>query len=146
MTEESSELVPVNQVQRKRPVGRPPVHGGYSQFQLGPLTEAKIKQINEILKGERLAIAPTDVIFINTLGRLLAQMEILDRWYEERGMFQDVGRGLLWPTVPHYLNLAKQVARQLEQLGLTPTARYKMGKMAVQTQDIASKLAQARNQ
>lgn len=130
----------------KRGPGRPPKHGAYSKFALAVITKDKITEIQEVMAGERLAVAPTDQLFINMLGRLLAQMEILDRHYQQTGIFENEGRGLVKPSVPHYLNLAKHAARMLEQLGMTPSARYRLGKDALQSEDIASKLLRARQQ
>ena len=130
----------------KRGRGRPPKHGAYSKYALAVITDTKILEIQQVMAGEKLAIAPTDKLFINVLGRLLAQMELLDRYYQQYGFFMNEGRGLAWPSVPHYLNLAKQASRMLEQLGMTPTARYKLGREALQSEDIASKLLRARQQ
>jgi hypothetical protein len=128
----------------KRPRGRPPKHGAYSKFALNTLTEAKVEEIRSIMDGEKLAVAPSDRLYINTLGRLLAQMELIDRWLAQYGYFEDEGRGLPRPIVQHYLNLAKQVGKMLEAMGMTPTARYRLGREALQSEDIASKLMNAR--
>ena len=98
----------------KRGRGRPPKHGAYSKFALAVVTETKIAEIQEIMAGEKLALAPSDTMYVSLLGRLLAQMELLDRHYQQDGMFSDVGRGLVRPSVPHYLNLAKQASAMLE--------------------------------
>ncbi len=128
----------------KRGRGRPPKHGAYSKFALNALTDAKVDEIRQVMEGERLAVAPSDRLYITTLGRLLAQMELIDRWLAQHGYFEDEGRGLPRPIVQHYLNLAKQAGRMLESMGMTPTARYRLGREALQSEDIASKLMQAR--
>lgn len=130
----------------KRGPGRPPKHGAYSKYALAAITDTKIAEIRQVMAGEKLATAPTDTLFITVLGRLLAQMELLDRYYQLQGLFQNEGRGLVWPSVPHYLNLAKQAGRMLEQLGMTPAARYRLGREALQSEDIASKILRARQQ
>jgi hypothetical protein len=130
----------------KRGRGRPPKHGAYSKFQLNALTDAKVAEIREIMEGERLATAPSDMLYIKTLGRLLAQMELIDRWLAQHGYFEDEGRGMPRPIVQHYLNLAKQAGRMLESMGMTPTSRYRLGREALQSEDIASKLLQARRE
>ena len=130
----------------KRGPGRPPKHGAYSKFQLNTLTDDKIKEIREILAGERLAIGPSDAMFIKVLGRLLAQMELIDRYLAQYGIFEDEGRGLTRPILQHYLNLCKQASKMMEQMGMTPAARYKLGRDAMQTEDIASKLLNARGE
>lgn len=139
----TKELVPAKV---RRGPGRPPTHGAYSKFRLAPLTDEKIAEIRAVMEGEKLAIAPTDALYIKMLGRVLAQLELIDRDFEESGIYQDEGRKQVKPTLSHYLNLAKQAARMLEQLGMTPAARYKLGREMAQTEDIASKLQQARGQ
>ena len=103
-------------------------------------------EIQSIMAGERLATAPSDMLYINMLGRLLAQLEIIERWLAQNGIFEDEGRGLARPIVQHYLNLAKQAGRMLEAMGMTPTARYRLGREALQSEDIASKLLKARQE
>lgn len=132
--------------QTKRGRGRPPKHGAYSKFQLATLTDAKIVEIREVMAGERLAIGPSDKLYINMLGRLLAQMEIIDRWLQQNGYFEDEGRGLARPIVGHYLNLAKQASKMLEQLGMSPVARVRLGHQALQAEDIATSLMKARGE
>ncbi len=145
MVDDNQSLVTVVP-QVKRPVGRPPKHGAYSKFALANLETIKIQEIKDIMSGEQIAIAPADAIYVTMLGRIMAQMELLDRYYQGFGYFQDEGRGQIWPSVPHYLNLAKQAARMLEQLGMTPSARYKLGKELAQTEDIATKIWRARQE
>ncbi len=130
----------------KRGRGRPPKHGAYSKYALDTLTDLKIKEIYDIMTGESMAAAPSDRIYVSILGRLLAQMEILDRWFLTNGYLADIERGTPWPCVGHYLNLAKQAAKQLEQLGMSPTARFHLGKQLAQATDIASKIQQARGE
>lgn len=129
----------------KRPVGRPPKHGVYSKYALRPLEDAKIKEIVEVMRGEKLAIAPSDMMYVTLLGRLLAQITLMDRWLSEKGYFSDEGKGLPWPIVPHYLNLLKQAAKMLGDLGMTAVGRYRLGHVMMQTEDIASKILEAQS-
>ena len=130
----------------KRGRGRPPKHGAYSKFQLAPLENAKMKEIVEIMQGEQLAIGQSDMLFVSLLARLLAQMEMLDKFFAEHGLFSDVGRGLPWPAVVPYHAMMKQAAKMLEQLGMTTIGRTKLGRDMLQSEDIALKIQKARQE
>ena len=136
----TSDLVP------KRGRGRPPTHGAYSKFNLAPLEDAKLKEIVDIMKGEQLAIGQSDMIFVRLLARLLAQIEMLDRWFAEHGVLSDIGKGLPWPTLAPYHSMVKQAAKMLEQLGMTTIGRTKLGRDMLQSEDIAMKIQRARQE
>ena len=139
--EEQSAIVPV-----KRGRGRPPLHGAYSKFQLAPMEDAKIKEIVEIMKGDQLAIGQSDMLFVKLLARLLAQIDLLDRWFSEHGLFNDIGKGLPWPVLGPYQNMVKQAGRMLEQLGMTTIGRTKLGHNLLQSEDIAMKIQKAKQE
>jgi hypothetical protein len=130
----------------KRGRGRPLTHGAYSKYTLKALTTQKINEIYSILEGERLATAPSDKLYVTMLGRMLAQLETLDRWFEVNGYLKNAERGEPWPAVQHYLNLVKQTGHMLEALGMTPTARSRLGRNLVETEDIASKILSSRGE
>lgn len=134
-------LVPI-----KRGRGRPPKHGAYSKFQLAPLEDAKVKEIVEIMKGDQLAIGQSDMLFVKLLARLLAQIDLLDRWFTDHGLFNDIGKGLPWPVLGPYQNMVKQAGRMLEQLGMTTIGRTKLGRDMLQSEDIAMKIQRARQE
>ena len=130
----------------KRGRGRPPKHGAYSKFQLAPMEDAKLKEIVEIMKGDQLAIGYSDMLFVRLLARLLAQIELLDRWFVEHGLFNDIGKGLPWPVLGPYQSMVKQAGRMLEQLGMTTVGRTKLGGTLLQNEDIAMKIQRARQE
>lgn len=132
-------------VQRRGP-GRPPKHGAYSKFQLAPMEDAKLKEILDIMTGEHLAVTKQDMVFVGLLARLLAQIELIDRYLSDNGLFQDYAKGLPWPVMSPYQNMVKQAAKMLEQLGMTTLGRTKLGRDLLQTEDIALKIQRAKQE
>lgn len=134
----------------KRPKGRPPKHGLYSKFALAPLTDEKRRELNEIMEGRKLMIAPSDSVAVNLLARVLAQIELMGRWLSEHGLFQDdangSSRGAASPLLPQYLSAIKVASRLCDQLGLSPEARVKLSKGVAQTEDLASKIQRVRQE
>lgn len=137
------DLLPTTKV--KRPVGRPPKHGAYSKFNLIPLEEAKIQEITEIIQGEKASIGKSDMLYIRLLGRLLAQIEILDRYFQQHGVFQDTGKGLTWPVFTQYLNFVKQASAMLDKMGMTASGRVRLGSQLLQA-DIAMQIQDSRGE
>lgn len=133
----------------RRGRGRPPKHGVYSKYVLAPLTDNKYKEIQELARGERLHIAPSDHIIVNLLARILAQVELMGRYLSEHGLFQDdvegKGRGTLSPMVPQYTKSIEQASKLLGQLGLTPESRLRLTKGLAITEDLATKIQRARD-
>ncbi len=138
------DLIPSTAVKRR--VGRPKQHGAYSKFNLIPLENEKIKEIIEIVQGEHPSIGKSDLVYIRLLGRLLAQIEILDRFFEEHGVFEDDGKGLPRPVWPVYLQFVKQAASMLDKMGMTATGRARLGGQLLQDFDIAQKIQMARGE
>lgn len=145
---EDIKQLPVGQSTIKRHRGRPPVHGLYSKFVLTPLTEEKQKQVLEIVAGQRGLIVASDQIAVNLLARVLAQIDLMGRWLSEHGLFTDdasgSGRCAVSPILPQYLNAIKVASRLCDQLGLSPEARVRLGKGVAQVEDLASKIARAK--
>lgn len=137
--EEQTALVPV-----RRGRGRPPKHGAYSKFQLAPLEDAKVKEIVSIMRGDQLAIGASDMLFVKLLGRILAQIDLFDRWFAEHGLFDNIAKGLPWPAMGPYQALVKQACRMMEQLGMTTLGRTKLGGSMLQNEDIAMKIQKAK--
>lgn len=138
------DLIPAT-TPRRRP-GRPKVHGAYSKFSLVPLEDAKVKEIVEIIRGERLSVGKSDLLYIRLLGRLLAQIELIDRYFEDNGLFENKDRGLPWPIFGPYQALVKQAARMLDMMGMTASGRARLGGQLLQDLDIAQKIQMARGE
>lgn len=128
----------------KRRPGRPPKHGAYSKFALVPLTSEKIIEIKEIIAGERSAVAPADVLMINLLARVLAQIDLMSKFLSEHGYFADEERGQPWPVVQPLLAAIDKAAKICDKLGLTTDARLRMGRNLLETEDLATKIQRAR--
>lgn len=130
-----------------RPVGgrgRPIKHGLYSKWRLGPLEDGKLEEIVEIMQGEHLAIGRADMIFIRLLARLLAQIDLLDKFFTQYGLLSDIKRGQPWPILTIYQGMLKQAGQMLEQLGMTTSGRSKLGRSLLQEADIAMRIQKER--
>src|SRR5437764_13284773 len=68
----------------KRPPGRPPVHGLYSE-KAKPLFEARAREVAEALMSLP-HVAPTDEVMAIEVGRTLAIIEAIDNDLARRGI------------------------------------------------------------
>lgn len=124
--------------------GRPPKHGAYSETALIPLQEKKIKLITDILLGERAMTTPADNIAKELLARNLAKVELIDIYLGEKGLFLNLEEGRPQPILKIYWMALNSAARLCEQLGLTPTARARLGLKVAQAVDLASQIYDAK--
>lgn len=124
--------------------GRPPKHGAYSETALIPLQESKMKLIEDILLGEKSIMSPVDNIAKELLARNLAKVDLIDRYLAERGLFVSLAEGKPQPILKIYWMALNSAARLCEQLGLTPTARARLGLKVAQAVDLASQIHEAK--
>lgn len=124
--------------------GRPPKHGAYSETALIPLQDKKLKLIMDILSGERAITTSADNIAIELLARNLAKVDMIDKFLAERGLFLSLEEGRPQPILKVYWMALNSAARLCEQLGLTPTARARLGLKVAQAVDLASQIHEAK--
>lgn len=128
-----------------RPKGRPKKHGAYSEMSLIPLQDTKLRLIDDILSGDAAAIiTPIDRIAKELLARNLAKIDLIDMYLSEKGLFSDVAKGVPQPILKLYWLALNSAGRLCEQLGLTPTARARLGLKVAQTVDLASAIEEAK--
>ena len=128
----------------RRPRGRPIKHGAYSRFALGPLTKNKRAEILDILKQEHRVLGPGDILLVDMLARMLAKVELIDRWLAAHGMFKDGSVGELQPVFHDWKGAVIASRQLLNDLGLTPAARSKLRLPYAQPQDLAEQIQEAR--
>lgn len=127
--------------------GRPPKSGAYSGAQLVPLMSAKQKEITAILRGNQVAIGPSDSVAVGLLARALAHIEIIDRYLAVNGFFEcdvETGKTVPAPVLKLYYVAVNSAARQCDTLGLTPKSRLALGMGMIQAEDLAGKMAKER--
>ena len=127
-----------------RPRGRPKKHGAYSETALIPLQDSKLKLIDAILLGERAIITPADSIAKELLARNLAKIDLIDKFLAEKGLFLSLDEGKPQPILKIYWLALNSAARLCEQLGLTPSARARLGLKVAQVVDLASQIQEAK--
>lgn len=124
--------------------GRPPKHGAYSETALIPLQDKKLKLIMGILSGEQAVTSPADNIAIELLARNLAKVDMIDKFLAEKGLFLSLEEGRPQPILKIYWMALNSAARLCESLGLTPTARARLGLKVAQAVDLASQIHEAK--
>jgi hypothetical protein len=126
----------------KKPVGRPPKHGGYSGAELIPIALMKEKEIREVLSGERIVLGKGDRIMVTTLARAWAKIELFDRFFAACGMFDEENKARAG-DLKVYLAALNTVARMCDMMGLTPTSRVRLGLGMIQAQkDLGSMMSE----
>jgi phage terminase small subunit len=99
---------------------RAATHGAYGQSIAPRAAE---------LRAELLELVPivsdADQPAVTLLARVLARLERADEWIEEHGFFDRAGR--VRPILKVLGGWETTAARLCDQLGLTPTARAKLG-------------------
>lgn len=127
------------------PAGRPPKHGAYSGKELIPLTESKVELINRLLTGNVPVVGPTDQVAVELLARNLAKIEVIDRYLQVNGLFADK-EGTPRSVLRIYWQAMNAAARMCDALGLTPSARIRLGLAVAHAGDLASQMAAAKEQ
>jgi len=130
----------------KRPPGRPPKHGAYSGNVLVPITEEKRHEILDVLYGQNIPNAKTDRVYVDLLARCLAKIEVMDRWLTVNGIIgaDKDGLPIPQPLLKVYWAAVNSAMRACDNLGMTPAARYKLGREMLATEkDLGARMARA---
>lgn len=127
------------------PPGRPPKHGAYSGSALVPLTREKTDLVIGLMTGTSSAIGPTDRMSVELFARTLAKVELLDRFFSANGLFEEL-EGSPRPAVKLWVQLMQLALRWCEALGLTPSARIRLGLGVAHTSDLAERMRKAREE
>lgn len=133
----------------KREQGRPPTHGAYSGRVLIPLTLEKRKEIMDVLYGNEVPIAKTDLPYIDLLARSLAKIEAMDRFLAVKGLItaDKDGMQVPQPLLRVYWAAVNSAMRMCDQLGMTPASRYRLGHdMLVVEKDLGARMSQRRDE
>lgn len=129
-------------------LGRPPKHGAYSGADMMPLTVRKRDEIVAVLRGNQVAVGPTDLPYVEMLARALAKVELFDRYMAVNGVFEpdpeNPGRMIPAMVLKVYFTAMNTAARMCDQLGLTPKSRIALGIGMIQAEDLAGKMRDVR--
>ncbi len=98
-------------------------HGAYSAKALASRVEELTDELRGVVPGAKAA----DDTAIRLLALLLAQIEAVNAWIAERGLFKRAGRGEPQPILAMQTRWIGAAAKLCDQLGLTPTARARLG-------------------
>lgn len=106
--------------------GRPSArlsHGCKSMNRLQPRADQLTVELRSAVPG---AVAADDTA-IRLLALMLARIEAATAWLDQRGLFRSAKRGEPWPIIKNLSAWENSAARLCDQLGLTPTARARLG-------------------
>ena len=126
--------------------GRPPKHGAYSGNVLVPITEEKRQEILDVLYGQNVPVAVTDRVYVDLLARCLAKIEVMDRWLTVNGIIgaDKDGLPIPQPLLKVYWAAVNSAMRACDNLGMTPAARYRLGREMLATErDLGARMAAA---
>jgi phage terminase small subunit len=127
-------------------IGRPPKHGAYAGRELIPLTSEKTAFVLRLLEGQAVMIGPADEVAVELLARNLAKIELIDRYLQVHGLFSDK-EGTPQPVLRIYWQAMNAAMRQCDALGLTPSARVRLGlSLASAKHDLAARMQVDREQ
>lgn len=99
---------------------RAATHGAYGQA-IAP----RAAELREELLELAPVVSDADQPTVTLLARILARLEKADAWVDEHGLFDRAGR--VRPILKVVGGWETTAARLCDQLGLTPTARAKLG-------------------
>ena len=99
---------------------RAATHGAYGQS-IAPRAEELRAELLELVP----VVSEADQPAVTLLARVLARLERADEWVEEHGFFDRAGR--VRPILKVVGGWETTAARLCDQLGMTPTARAKLG-------------------
>lgn len=111
---------------RCQPAGEPGpamTHGAYSPHALAPRVEVLTVELRAVVPGAE----PADDVVIRLLALLLAQIEAANDWIGEHGLFKRAGKGVPQPILVMQARWVTAAAKLCDQLGLTPSARVRLG-------------------
>lgn len=144
MTEENTTAVSrIDLPKPKRPPGRPPKHGAFSGAELAIITPMKEHEIREVLTGAKVIVGKGDSVVILSLARVLAKVELMDRFFAACGLFDDENK-LRQGDMKVYLAAINAAGRLCDMLGLTPQSRVRLGIGLIQAQkDLGSLMSES---
>lgn len=105
---------------------RAATHHAYSARALAP----RVGELTDELRSVVPNCQPADEPTIKLLALMLAKVEAISAWIDERGLFRNEAKGELWPVLAAQSKWVNTAARLADQLGLTPTARVRLGVIA----------------
>ena len=121
---------------RGMPMGKSCTHGIGSEVTLIDITKDRRRQIMRVIKGDATMIGKTDKFMVELLARNLAKIQLMDDWLDKEGMFTELGE--MQPVLKFYWMAINTATRQMDQLGLTPSSRLRMGLSLDTHQDLAT--------
>lgn len=107
--------------QRAGEPSRALTHGAYAPAALAPRVAALAAEIAELVP----VCAPADRPLIKLLAWQLARVEAVNAWLDTAGIFD--AKGTPQPILARLGTWETQAARLLDQLGMSPTARVRLG-------------------
>ena len=96
-----------------------------------------------LITGTGVAWGPTDEVVVRMFARTLAELVVIERFFDVKGMFDKDSN--LRPVMKQYIALKNTALRQADALGLTPAARLRLGLAVVKGMDAAAQIADARS-
>ena len=149
---------PVSLANLQRGGGRPAqpgdqrrlVHGGRSEL-LVRNVEAEVRELMDALGDAAPVRDPdgslpvADLVAVERTARLLKRYRHLDQWLDLHGVL-DERTGDVKPAAELAARTGESLARALDQLGMTPTSRAKLGLDLARTHDVALQWSQRTEQ
>lgn len=115
-------------------------HGAYSVRTTDPATGALVGHLRDVLSGEPDAILrEADVPVLESAAVLIRQRHRLAEWLEQNGVVDESGK--VRPAVEALIKVTRALLEHSNSLGMTPTARARLGLDVARTADIASEFA-----
>lgn len=97
-------------------------HGVWSHRLVQPRADKLADELRAVVPGA----TPADETAIRLLALILARIETVTSWLDSKGLFKDK-RGNPQPILSQLSKWETTAARLCDQLGLTPTARARLG-------------------
>lgn len=95
---------------------------------------------NSPVRGSDGDAHPADEAYIFNAARFWAKVNRANDWLEEHGWFGEDGQ--LRPVVAELRKHEDQLAKYLDQLGMTPTSRARLGLDLARTADLATAMSE----
>lgn len=117
-------------------------HGALSVRTTDPATQTVADRLELILKAEPQAILrPADRQALESSAVLVRQREKLEAWLEKNGVTDETGK--VRPAVEALVKVSRALLEHLRELGMTPSARARLGLDVAKGFDLAAALAEA---
>ncbi len=121
--------------------GRATTHGAWSERRLLPRVDELTEELRHVVPGAMAA----DQTAIRLLALVLARIEAATAWLDERGLFKDA-RGTPWPVLRNLAAWENSARSLCDALGLTVTARARLGVVKPGEDGYAAFLAAVRSE